>query len=100
MRESPTDSSILQFRQLDAFQDIPEELVERYDVIHIQLFVLIVKENDPVPLLQNLLRLLSMPLILYHSGVVLLVLPSSVPRISVKTNEISDSHELFTYLRL
>ena len=50
MRECPTDSSILQFRQLDAFQDIPEELVERYDVIHIQLFVLIVKENDPVPL--------------------------------------------------
>ena len=44
---------------LDVFDPVPEDLVGKYDVIHIQLFVLIVKKNDPVPLLRNVLRMLS-----------------------------------------
>lgn len=34
-------------------------MVEKYDVVHIQLFACIVKENDPAPLVKNLMSLLS-----------------------------------------
>ena len=37
----------------------PDELAGTYDVVHIRLFILFVKENNPGPLLQNFLRLLS-----------------------------------------
>jgi SAM-dependent methyltransferase len=41
------------------FRPIPDELVEKYDVIHIRHFVCVVKDNDPAPLLQNLCRMLK-----------------------------------------
>ena len=34
-------------------------MVGKYDVVHIQLFACIVKENDPAPLVKNLMSLLS-----------------------------------------
>lgn len=46
-------------RVVDVFRPVPEELIAKYHVIHIRHFVCVVKENDPTPLLQNLLRMLK-----------------------------------------
>ena len=43
----------------DVFAGIPEHLVGRYDVVHIRTFAVIVRNNDPVPLLRNLIKMLS-----------------------------------------
>jgi len=42
----------------DAFGDIPAHLVGRYDIVHIRTFAVIVRDNDPVPMLKNLIRML------------------------------------------
>lgn len=47
------------FGTFDAFSEIPEHLVDKYDVVHIRCFVCIVKNNDPSRLLANLVRMLS-----------------------------------------
>lgn len=44
---------------LDALGPIPEELVGRYDVMHISLFVMLVRNEDPGPVLESLMRMLS-----------------------------------------
>ena len=46
-------------RQLDALGEIPEYLVGIYDIVHLRLFQVVVKDNDPGPLLRNMLRMLS-----------------------------------------
>ena len=46
-------------RQLDALGEIPEHLVGVYDIVHLRLFQVVVKDNDPGPLLRNMLRMLS-----------------------------------------
>ncbi|QIW95580.1 hypothetical protein AMS68_001098 [Peltaster fructicola] len=46
-------------RHLDAFSDVPEHLHSHYDVIHIRHFVCVVKSDDPLPLLQNLCKMLK-----------------------------------------
>ena len=38
---------------------IPENLVGKYDIIHVGLVVMVVRKNDPGPLLRNILKLLS-----------------------------------------
>lgn len=43
----------------DAFLPFPESMVGIYDVVHLQLFACIVKENDPAPLVKNLMSLLK-----------------------------------------
>lgn len=44
---------------VDAFADVPEHLIGKYDVVHIRAFVVIVKNNDPTKLLSNLIKMLS-----------------------------------------
>lgn len=44
---------------LDALAEVPSELIEVYDVIHVGLLVL-VAGDDPMPLLRNLIKMLSM----------------------------------------
>ena len=43
----------------DAFLPFPDSMVEKYDVVHVQLFACIVRNNDPAPLVRNLMSLLS-----------------------------------------
>lgn len=43
----------------DAFRDVPEHLIGRYDIVHIRTFAVIVRNNDPGPLLRNLIKMLS-----------------------------------------
>ena len=46
-------------RQLDALGEIPEHLVDVYDIVHLRLFQVVVKDNDSGLLLRNMLRMLS-----------------------------------------
>lgn len=43
----------------DAFADLPEHLIGKYDILHIRLFLLIVQNNDPMPLLKTFIQMLS-----------------------------------------
>ena len=45
----------------DVFEPFPESMRGKYDIVHIQLFVCIVKENDPSTVVRNLMDLLSKP---------------------------------------
>ena len=44
----------------DILGTVPEHLVGQYDVVHLRTFAVVVKNNDPNGLLQNLLKMLSM----------------------------------------
>ena len=46
-------------RTLDAFAEVPDDLVGIYDVVHLRLFACVVKDNDPLPVLTNVLKMLS-----------------------------------------
>ena len=47
------------FKYLDLQEELPSEFVGRYDLVHARFILGLVKNNDPVPILQNLLKLLS-----------------------------------------
>ena len=49
----------VQMHQLDIFEEIPQHLVGIYDIIQLRLFQVVVRDNDPVPLLKNVLKMLS-----------------------------------------
>ncbi|KAK4651758.1 hypothetical protein QC762_0095990 [Podospora pseudocomata] len=44
---------------LDCLAPLPDRLVGRYDIVHIQLFHLAVHSNDPAPIIKNLVKLLK-----------------------------------------
>lgn len=64
----PSNVSI---RKLDIYESLPEELVGQYDVVHVRLFLCVIKNNDPVPVLTNLLKMLSEFQTCLHLGVCL-----------------------------
>lgn len=45
--------------KLDAFSPLPHDLLGKYDIVHLRLFIVLIKDNDPVPLLRNLIAMLS-----------------------------------------
>lgn len=45
--------------EVDCLAPLPEHLIGKYDIVHIQLFHLAVHNNNPTPIIQNLLKLLS-----------------------------------------
>lgn len=51
----------LTFSKMDSLENPPASLVEQYDVVHLRFWCLIVKANDPRPLICHALKLLSMP---------------------------------------
>lgn len=46
-------------KQLDVFGELSDEYIGRYDVVHLRHFVCVVAGNDPMPLLKNLIKMLS-----------------------------------------
>ncbi|KAI4232071.1 MAG: hypothetical protein LQ349_005224 [Xanthoria aureola] len=44
---------------LDVSSVLPPSLVGKYDIVHLRLFIAIVKHNDPVPILRNLVAMLT-----------------------------------------
>ena len=49
----------IELRLWDVFSAVPNILFESFDVVIVRDFVLLVRDNDPTPILQNLLKLLS-----------------------------------------
>ncbi|KXS95961.1 hypothetical protein AC578_8091 [Pseudocercospora eumusae] len=49
----------VKFQKLNIFDPVPTHLVGRYDIVHIRLFMLVVENGDPTPLLRQLLKLLK-----------------------------------------
>ena len=43
----------------DAFTPFPKATIGKYDVVHVALFITLIKNNDPGPLIRNLVTLLS-----------------------------------------
>ncbi|KAL8745588.1 MAG: hypothetical protein Q9190_002300 [Brigantiaea leucoxantha] len=43
----------------DILSEPPRKLCEKYDVIHVQLFITILRDGNPVPMLQNLMKMLK-----------------------------------------
>lgn len=41
------------------YDEVPPELEEKFDLVHVRLVSVVVKDNDPVPILKNLCKLLS-----------------------------------------
>lgn len=44
---------------LNAMDDPPQHLLEQYDIVHLRLFLSVVKDNDPTSLFKHCLKLLS-----------------------------------------
>jgi hypothetical protein len=45
---------------LDAFvENIPDEHIGQYDVVHVRVFTAVVKKNDPAPLIKNAYKMLK-----------------------------------------
>lgn len=44
---------------VDCVKPLPEHLIGQYDIVHVQLFHLAVHNNDPKPIVQNLISLLK-----------------------------------------
>lgn len=57
---APWLPSNVSLKKWDMFTEPPEELVGQFDIVHIRLVTLVIKDNDPRPLLANLRKLLSM----------------------------------------
>jgi len=43
----------------NVFEEPPEDLIGKYDIVHIRLVVFVVKNNDPRPIIKNLMKLLK-----------------------------------------
>ena len=46
---------------MDVFGDVPHDMVDKFDVVHIRTFALVITHSDPMPLLKNLVGMLSEP---------------------------------------
>jgi hypothetical protein len=44
----------------NVFENVPDEFVGFFDIVHVRLIIVVVKNNDPGPILANLNKLLSM----------------------------------------
>ncbi|PQE23680.1 UMTA methyltransferase family protein [Rutstroemia sp. NJR-2017a BVV2] len=42
----------------DVFAEPPADLLEKYDIIHVQLFITLIRDGNPVPMLKNLIKML------------------------------------------
>lgn len=47
------------YRQSDALAPVPQDMLSRYDVIHLRHFVTVVRGNDPMALINNLISMLK-----------------------------------------
>lgn len=50
----------------DIFESVPDEFVGYFDIVHVRLITVVVKNNDPRLVLANLNKLLSMYLLQLH----------------------------------
>ena len=48
-------------RTLNIFDEVPADLLERFEIVHVRAFAIVVNGGDPGPLLTSLTRMLSTP---------------------------------------
>lgn len=57
---------------LDIYEPLPDKYVEKFDVVHLRLICAAIRDGDPLPILRNLLKMLSTSkefrLLLSHSS--------------------------------
>ena len=53
-------------RELDMLKELPKELKDTYDVVNLRLFMAAIKDDNPIPVLKNLIAMLSMPDVFEH----------------------------------
>lgn len=46
-------------RKWNIFEDVPSDLVEKYDFVHVRLLILVIQNSDPRSIVRNLLKLLK-----------------------------------------
>lgn len=51
--------SNVRLRYLDIFDDVPDDLLGKYDVIHLRLLLMVVENSDPRPIIRNLVKMLK-----------------------------------------
>lgn len=51
--------SNIHLRIHDCLSEPPSDLLGQYDIIHLQCFNSVVPENDPAPVVRNMLKMLS-----------------------------------------
>lgn len=44
---------------MDVFGDVPDDMLESFDVVHVRAFAVVITHSDPMPLLKNLVSMLS-----------------------------------------
>ena len=49
----------MSLHRLDLFKPVSEELRGKYDLVHVRLFLAVVQNYDPTPILRNLMDMLS-----------------------------------------
>ena len=49
----------IRLRVMDMFEDVPADLVEKYDIVHVRLVLLVVPNNDPRSIIRNLFKMLK-----------------------------------------
>ena len=47
------------FKYFNAYEDVPFEYIGRYDLIHARFLLGLVKDDNPIPLIENLMQMLS-----------------------------------------
>ena len=51
--------SNIRLRIHDCLSEPPIDLLEQYDIVHLQCFNSVVPDNDPAPVVRNMLKMLS-----------------------------------------
>ena len=62
LTQAPSKQSLpanVTLRQWNIFEDVPSDLVGKYDFIHVRLLILVIKNSDPRSVIRNLLKLLK-----------------------------------------
>ena len=49
----------VRYRVWNAYEDVPAELHEQYDMVHIRLFMINIKDNDASAIVRNVQKMLS-----------------------------------------
>lgn len=49
----------LKLHHWNLFEEVPPELVGKFDLVHVRLITVVIKDNDPTKVAQNLYKLLS-----------------------------------------
>jgi hypothetical protein len=51
--------SNIKFQIMDALSKVPDEFVEKYDVVHMRFFACVIRGGNTAPLIQHAIQLLS-----------------------------------------